>query len=183
MTANNQMRDELNPYQSPESAKEKVERPKQLERRLELFAMLGWPIALGLNLPIPLYFGVVRTQFAGRSGMTLGILVILGLGYLFCYCRPDLSRRFVWASSVMAGTQFLPIIQIIAGMIAITIAQEIPFLSLSFGRDDLPEQIQNELSGFALTVFVGMLLSLPIATVVLVSSLIWPNSRSRNNQR
>jgi hypothetical protein len=178
------MRDELNPYQAPEAAEGLIERPKQPERRLERFATIGWPIALGLNLPIPLMFGAAMTGHAGRWGMFLGILVMLGLGYLFCYCLPDLSRRFVWVSGLMAVTQFLPLLQIIAGMIAITIANRLPFLSLNFPDDDgTPEQIQNELSGFAITVMVGLLLSLGVVSVALVSSLIRPPTKSRSDQR
>ena len=146
--------------------------------------MIGWPIAFGLNLPLPLMFGVAMTELAGRWGMSLGILVMLGLGYLFCYCLPDLSRRFVWVSGLMAVTQFLPLLQIIAGIIAISIADQLPLLSIDFSDDDgKTEQIQNELSGFAVTVMVGLILSLGVVTVVLTSSLIKPPARSKNNER
>lgn len=165
------IRDDSNPYQSPEPTEAPAAQPNDSERGWDKFAIIGWPIALGANLPIPLLCGIALTELAGRWGMWLAILLILGLGYLVCYNWPRLSRRLVSASLLVAVTQFIPILQIVAGSIALQVVAQLPFVAGVSIDEHGPERIVSERAGFAVTLLVGVSLLGIVAAIIALLSL------------
>ena len=69
-----------------------------------------------LNLFVPLYWGFTFAHEAGRIGICWASLVLLGSGWWFCYQKPAAGRWLILGSAFMATSQFVPILQINAGM-------------------------------------------------------------------
>jgi hypothetical protein len=112
-----------------------------------------------MNMALPLLFGLEVTRHHGLIGMCVASLLMLIVGWLFCMLKPAAARKLVLGSLAVALTQVFPILQIIAGSISIGIAQS---LHLAMQGGDDPEfgiaGINNELGGFVVTMFVGIIL-------------------------
>ena len=84
----------------------------------------AWLCMLVINLPIPLIFGFVASE-AGRIGMLLGIAAVYLCGFLCCNVMPRIMYRLNIGSSLVAVSQFLPMLQTIVGVEAVGISRAV----------------------------------------------------------
>ncbi len=159
---------EFNPYQSPTSINTGDSPTSDAPRRVDRVAFITWPIVFGLNMIVPLLFGLAITYEHGRIGLCAASGLLLAAGWLLCYASPPAARRLILGSAVLAFTQFLPIIQIFAGMIAISVV----------GSDPLFEEGPDvtELAGFAMTFIVGTILLALAGGLGVLLGFVFPRS-------
>ena len=141
---------DINPYQSPSSIDAGNSSTSGSPGRIDRVAFITWPIVFGLNMIVPLLFGLAITYEHGRIGLCVASGLLLAGGWLLCYASPPAARRLIVGSAVFAFTQFFPIIQLIAGMIAISVTGS------EGGFDEGP--VVTEFTGFAMTLVVGTIL-------------------------
>lgn len=141
---------ELNPYQSPTSIDTGASPTSDAPRRVDRVAFITWPIVFGLNMIVPLLLGLAITYEHGRIGLCAASGLLLAAGWLLCYASPPAARRLILGSAVFAFTQFFPILQIIAGMVAISVTGNDPLFDEGSGI--------TEFAGFAITLIVGVIL-------------------------
>lgn len=113
--------------------------------------LVGWGIIYGLNLFVPLFFGLAVTEKSGRQGMTFAIFLLLGLGSWAVSTLRDAGKAVILGGGFVALTQCIPFLQVSAGAIGISVARD---MGQTIGR----EQVGSEFGGFAATVVTGGLL-------------------------
>ena len=85
----------------------------------------AWFCMFVINLPVPLYFGFGVTSEVGRIGMPLGIAAVYLCGVWSCTAAPRIMYRLNIGSSVVAVSQFLPMLHVIVGIMALSICQSV----------------------------------------------------------
>jgi hypothetical protein len=134
-------------------------------------AFAAWPIVFGLNLVIPLLLGWDMTREHGRIGVFLAAALLLTSGWAVCYARPSVARRLILGSTLTALSQLFPILQIVAGCIAVAVADS--FALLGHGGHGGPAQF-SEPGGFIVTLLVGCILLTFAGTTGWVLGLLLP---------
>jgi hypothetical protein len=120
---------------------------------IDWIGFCAWPVVFMFNLIIPLIFGLDMTPERGRIGIGMGCLSLLTAGWLLCCYSPATLRQIILGGVVVACTQVYPILQLIAGMLALAGAE---LMGLSVNGDDAGiEYIVSETGGFVVTVLVG----------------------------
>lgn len=129
---------------------------------------------------VPMMFGLSILRDTGRTGLAVAACAFLIGGCLVCYVSNAWGRRLVFGTLLLAFTQFLPILQIMAGLFAIEIVGKLN-MNFDAGLQDMP-QATSELAGFLLTVFTG----LPLATIAVVLGSLFcfffPEKSSRKHR-
>ncbi|MBW3600364.1 MAG: hypothetical protein KY475_24250 [Planctomycetes bacterium] len=167
--------DEPNPYESPRQIANSEEGPLGNTGGIDKFAIIAWPVVFGLNIIIPAWFGWAVTGEHGRIGLCLASALFLASGWVLCYVRPAITRRLILGALVFAPSQFIPVVQIVAGIIAFIIAGA---LGLTGPDNDEPT---GEFGGFVITFIVGGILLMFAGVIGWIVGLILPQSwQSRN---
>lgn len=109
----------------------------------------GWALAVVANLPVPLLFGFAVVAHGGLFGMLAGIVAFWLVGAAVVACVPRLRAVLVYGGAVLALTQVLPVLQIVAGVVAVELF------------DTTPEPM-SELTGFLVTLVTGGQLALVV---------------------
>lgn len=174
------LNDVTNPYRPPRDRPDPVPPQRGDSSKIDRVAFAAWPLALVSNMIVPLFFGLDFTYEQGRAGMLVATVLFLLAGWGLCYVKPNAARRLIAGSTLTAISQFFPILQIFAGVVAIGIADR---MGLSRESTDGNLAQVSELGGFIMTVVVGVIL-LTVAGAIgvgfaLVMPLSWftPNSR------
>jgi hypothetical protein len=154
-----------NPYQAPVTLNV-ADRPilTDAERRRGRRLVVLWIIVFVMNLPFPVLCGLTVTDTNARWGMLGAIVFLLGLGWRFCRSVIRFLRPWIWGMSLLALTQFLPILQILAGFLAL-------FIGKAFGvvHDPIdPDMDFSTVVGAAGGVIATLVTS---ATLALVSAM------------
>ena len=119
-------------------------------RRLQV-----WTIVYALNLVVPAFLGWEMTERGGRIGMAVAVIAGWTAGTFICHQSHRLGVVLVRGGARVAASQFVPVLQLGAGIVGILCWNEIAGHG-SFADGGL----RAELSGFALTLFVGSILFL-----------------------
>lgn len=84
------------------------------------FRIALWAIVLGINLPVPTFFGVIilREMNGGLIGMGFGILLVWAIGLPVCAYGKWAFDALFTGGIFLALTQFIPLVQIAAGVMA-----------------------------------------------------------------
>lgn len=112
-----------------------------------------WLGASAANLVVPGILGIMLTDDRGRIGMALGVGAVLAFGYRVCFIFRVVVRTIAYGGWLIAVTQCIPIVQIIAGSIGVETARE---FGLASGGAFGP--INTVVGGFVATLITGGLL-------------------------
>jgi hypothetical protein len=114
-----------------------------------------WTVVFALNLPVPLFFGWDMTHLGGRIGLAVAVVAGWAAGMFICYQTHQLGVVLVRGGAWVAASQFVPVLQLGAGIVGIVCLNRIA------GHRAFAEGgLQAELSGFALTLFPGSIIFL-----------------------
>lgn len=136
-------------------------RPPDKNSNEQKSLLTGWCIIYGLNLIVPLYFGIGFTQSHGRLGMGVAVLLMFGAGCCAVRRLPSLGRAINIGGLLVAAVQIFPILQVAAGFIGILWASNMGL------EVDGPHA--SKFGGFVATVFTGGIL---IAVALLIGSVV-----------
>ncbi len=106
-----------NPYASP--AEVVADQPKTDQQRRFTETSFAWLLVLTLNLPVPFACAFAIANTHAIIGATLLVVGLLIAGHLLMKSSPRLMRVFVQGGIVTAISQFFPLLQMIAGSIAL----------------------------------------------------------------
>ncbi len=127
-----------------------------------------WAFVLALNLIVPLFFGWALTQGYARAGLVAAIGCFWIAGHYFCRRGRAAAYSLVVGGALFAVTQFFPFPQIVAGMIAVAIAQH--FESLFFEAGDGLPNLTSAIGGFLATFVTGSIL---VSLALLIGAVIY----------
>ena len=111
-----------NPFAAPavqDNATNSLRASDSLKPRFAWFCMFV------INLPIPVFLGFGVTSEAGRIGMLLGIAAVYLCGFWSCNVMPRIMYRLNIGSSLVAVSQFFPMLQTIVGVKAVGISSAV----------------------------------------------------------
>jgi MFS family permease len=130
----------------------------------------AWVAVFILNLPVPLLFAEEMTREHGRVGMAVAAVLILACGILVC-CAVDrkIFGFFIFGAVIVGLAQMAPVLQFIAGLIAILFAH-----ILRVGLIESDDSVKNELGGFIITFVTGGIL---IAASAIIGGAIYASLR------
>lgn len=169
----------FNPYEAPTAAGDSAVDGvgKSYGRTL-----IGWIVVVLLNLPVPLFFGHSIVKGAGIVGLLMAILAIFLAGVFATSRFPRLIAMFQVGGIVTALSQFLPILQIVAGAVAISVTEQITSVAHGDDFEVLPEGA-TFLGGFCATsITAGIVLfaAAAIGAVIQVVRGRWPGGSRRS---
>lgn len=169
------MTDLENPYRAPDA--DLVAAPVEARHdQVDVAAMIAWPTVFAMNMFLPVLFGLDLTKHHGRIGMCVASLFVLIAGWVLCVVKSLAARKLIFGSLIIALTQIFPILQILAGSLALGIAEGMQLLSP--GVDDDHNfgiaQIDSEFVGFVVTMLVAVILLGCASMAGLIASLILP---------
>ena len=148
-----QMNEDENPYQPVLFQSDPESQTQSDQKRIDRFAMIAWPVVFGLNLILPWFLSLGLTQRHGRFGVEGALAVLLVCSWSLCYLVPYVARRLIFGSIFTALTQLFPVVQIYAGVIAISLAKKIGMMNYD---DDMQlGSTLSETGGFVVTTIVG----------------------------
>lgn len=144
---------EDNPYLAPQVT-DAVSSPNATIRVVSL--RIAWIVAVLINLPIPVMFGISMTKGVGRLGMVVGTILVSIVGLQLCRTKAFLMLRLCIGSVLTALSQFYPVLQMLVGIVGVGISRFVcsPF---SPGSGDLSGPVEVTLA----TVLTGLGLILP----------------------
>ena len=108
---------ETNPYEAPQSAAPKVA-PRPVPWRL----YIGWTFALAANLVVPLGLGWEMAARVGRVGIGIAVVMLWVLGLVACGPQRKAMRIIAAGSILTALSQFVPVLQFLAGIFGLGVA-------------------------------------------------------------
>jgi hypothetical protein len=168
------MTDNSNPYRPLDSIEETPSDENQVSEGLDAVAFVAWPVVFGLNMIVPLAFGWDLARDHGRMGVCIAALFLLVAGWILCLRQRSIARKLILGATVTALSQFFPVFQFLAGIVAFAIAVSLGVAA--DGSDDGPIEITSELGGFVVTVLVGGMLLIGAAITGLLLGLVLPYS-------
>ena len=129
--------------------------------------LVAWPVVLGLNLIVPLLVASELLGTRGWTGVVVAIVVNLLVGFWLCHVLPGLMKRLIVGAAVVALSQLVPVLHLIAGMIAFVVGESIGLIEES--ELNGPE-IGTAISGGVLTTLTGGVLM--VASIAIGSVLV-----------
>ena len=147
---------------------------------IDQFASRVWPIAFAVNMIVPVILAMMLTSFRGWIGIGVAVFTLLILGSYVCRVYPRFGVNLIFGAGIVAATQFYPILQFLAGTLAIELATK---LGLVVQDDDwwLGELlIATEFSGFVVTFACGTILLVTASIVGLLIGFLLSVFLSRN---
>lgn len=168
------MTSEANPYQSPSTQVAAEEAALRLARKVDYLSIVCWPLICLGNMLMPFTFAAaLMNEQRGQIGAALAAAMLLIAGWVLCWLRP------VWVRTVMVGavvtglSQIFPILQMIAGIIAIAVAALLGLGVADDGPAEMPA-ITSELGAFVIGIQVGLLLLIVATGIGLFLRLLLP---------
>lgn len=107
----------------------------------------AWLGVFLMNLPVPLFFSTIVARNTAVFGVAACVMCLLGLGVVVAFGFPHVMRVVSMGGVVTATSQFVPVLQMFAGLMALRACEDI---GLSVEGDDLP-QVTGFLAGFCTT--------------------------------
>ena len=156
----------MNPLNRDEQSEQEPGPPSAVPLNWDWNWVRHWSILFICNLLVPFFLGLGATESGGRIGMFLGIGVLWFMGLPFGYFSTRFRMSIVIGTSITACLQLVPILQMIAGIIAYST------WNAATGMDIRTSDLSGELSGFAITVLTGqILIAFSVGCVHLVRSM------------
>jgi hypothetical protein len=145
--------DRVNPYEAPrhagiESPQSTESQPWGVRGRLAL-----WSAVCAANMIVPLLFGLSMTEAGGRLGMAYGMATLYFAGCVMCIRFWPVGRILVVGGILVAASQLIPILHLMAGAMAFGIAEEMG--QVTSDVDGLPDGLATAWSGYFVTVLTG----------------------------
>lgn len=158
-----------NPYSPPtEAAADPVVPPPPAERGSKVNLLVAWPVVLGVNLLVPLLFAAELLGPRGWSGVLVAVALFLVGGWWLCLAHSGIAKRLLVGSGVVAFSQFLPILHLIAGVIAVEVGLFLEVIS-SQGDNAIGPEIKTFLGGMLVTTLTGLILAV---VALIIGSLL-----------
>lgn len=127
---------------------------------------------------VPLMFGLAILQHSGRAGLAIAAGMFLIVGWWICLMSDSWGRRLLFGTLLLAFTQFMPVLQIFAGMFAVNVVDALGMAIQ--GNDEQIPGVVSELGGFLVTLLTGTPLAIVAILIGSVYCYIFPgNKRSR----
>lgn len=165
--------EDANPYRAPSSIEPEAPGPPIAERRQLLRLLVGWAAVCLFNMPMPLLLSWDLTRRHGRGGMAAGAAALLFLGGGICAAWRKFGRALVIGGIPIGLSQFLPILHLMAGLVALAIGERLGRVK---NDDAVVMEIRSEFSGFVVTMVTGTLL---MAAAILAGLFIQAVAPSR----
>jgi hypothetical protein len=89
-----------------------------------------WTLVFLGNLPVPVWFATGVSSGNGVVGLIAGLAVLYWVGLVLCAGRFRVGRSLVQGGTAVALSQFIPLLQISCGALAIGIWEEMSGFSL-----------------------------------------------------
>lgn len=112
---------ETNPYQAPAS----LDLPKMHPKG---YWALWWSLIFSVNLVVPALFASGLLEDGGHLGVVVGVLILLAISIPVQMRFPRMIKWTRLAGLIVAMSQLLPMLHIIAGSIGIGVATSLGFL-------------------------------------------------------
>lgn len=161
---------ETNPYSPPPEASTAPPEVDLAAKDKQPFnLMVAWPVVLVVNLLIPLLFASEILQPQGMVGVILALLSFLLGGWWLCLRWRPIAKRLMAGAAVVALSQFMPILQLIAGVLAIEVGLLFGIVN-QMGNNPIGPEVDSILGGWLVTTITGCLLAL---VALLIGSIIF----------
>ena len=132
--------------------------------------MRRWGWACLVNAIVPFLLGMAVTDSTARVGMLLGVVAVVWFGRSFAGSFLEVVRTVVYGGWVVALTQLVPVLQIVAGMVAVGVVEQI---GLGPPRDGSRiAAVDGLVGGFLATVGTGGLLIAAAGMIGLIGRAI-----------
>ena len=115
--------DDNNPYQAPGEALTTPLAHEPANPRAGVLTYVAWIFVFAINMAIPLLFGASLTEQHGRLGMSVAAFFLLAVGWYICAAKRKFAVALLAGGALVALTQLLPGLQIIAGAIGMGVGQ------------------------------------------------------------
>lgn len=170
--------EDANPYQAPSN--HETDSPRASTADLDSLKPVWrrWSRVFALNMIVPLLFGLPMTFGIGWVGMFAAVPVLFALGGCVCACQPNIGRALIRGGVLVALSQLFPVLQIMAGLVAMDLTAVLGQVKATVGR---PPEVASVSGGFLMTIFTGLLLMCAALFLGLLIQAILPD-RSRNSQ-
>lgn len=160
-----------NPYLPP--AEIDLDSPETLpERESDLRPMsflIRWPLVLFLNLVMPLTLASGLLRNTGLIGVLAAVSFVWLVGWWAWRRWPQIGRRVIAGGWVVCVCQLFPLIQIFAGLAALSIAEELGLMD-SLDLEQNGPNFESEFASAFVTLITGgilMLVSLAVGAVLI----------------
>ena len=94
----------------------------------------AWIFVCAINMAVPLFFSATLTEEHGKLGMVLAVVSFFICGCFLCAFQRDLALAVIIGGVVVAMTQLMPILQIVAGTIGLAVGDALGVAD--FGNDE-----------------------------------------------
>lgn len=118
-----------------------------------------WPIALALNLIVPVLMAGALPGGCGPLGIAAGIGLIWYLGHRLCALQSGVGRALVIGGYIVALSQICPLLQMAAGLLGIGVARALCQGDLAIFDDGQIPGV-TDLGGLIATMTTGVVLTL-----------------------
>jgi hypothetical protein len=111
----------------------------------------AWGGVFMFNILVPAFFGWLSTTESGRTGMVIAVVVQLCAGFWVCAKVRTIGLYLVIGGFAVALSQVFPILQFIAGAVALGIGRVL-------GLANTEDNVTSEFGGFIVTMITGGIL-------------------------
>lgn len=146
--------DDSNPYQAPTLIASADHTPRaQASDRLDLLAVLGWPIVFLANLAVPVLAGWGIVFDEAIAGCGIAITAQLLAGWSLCFLWPSAARRLLLGAVFTGLSQIIPVLHAIAGLVGFIVADLMG--QVANDQDMGPGTLRTLGGGFLVTFVTG----------------------------
>ena len=116
--------DEKNPYQPPRLGNQPENQVRLLHEEARVLTSpltlsIEWTVILGFNLIVPALVAWGLTNTPAKLGSAFSLFLIALIGYYFCITKPLPMLFIIRGGVLVALSQFVPALQLVAGAISI----------------------------------------------------------------
>jgi len=150
---------EENPYQPPRIGVQPADavRLRNDESRVlasPLILSIEWTVILAFNLIVPTLVAWGFTNNPAKLGSGFAVFLIAVIGYYFCITKPLPMLFIVRGGVLVALSQFVPVLQLVAG--AVSIRALILFRIVD--DSSFSQMLSTPAAGFLVTMLTGLIL-------------------------
>lgn len=151
--------DDKNPYQPPRLGDQTAKDARLLHEQARVLASplvlsIEWTVILAFNLIVPALVAWGITNAPAKLGSGFAVFLIALTGYYFCITKPLPMLFIIRGGVLVALSQFVPALQLVAG--AISIRALILFRIVP--ESSFNEMLSTPAAGFLVTLITGLIL-------------------------
>lgn len=168
--------DEKNPYQPPRISKPLGNDERMLHEQSRVLASplilsIEWTIILAFNLIVPALVAWAITSTSAKLGSGFAIFLMALTGYYFCITKPLPMLFIIRGGVLVALSQFVPALQLVAGAISIHALILVRVVTES----SFNEMLSTPLAGFLVTLLTGLILISVSLTLGFLIRIVTPD--------